>query len=341
MQFDSRNTTYTEFRFVAGQENELIVEKLLAHPELAHFFQSGDEKIFLSSERINDYRYINRYLSEVNRNMEKQDALVCFFETYNARKNRLKINKIPIVRNLFFFLDFIFNRIFPKIKGLNKIYFFFTKGKNRLLSKAEVLGRLVCSGFDIELIENHDGLCYLKARKNEFLELKKSSSYGLIFKMKRVGKNGKLFHVYKFRTMHPFSEYLHHYMLHKHGFARSGKIQDDFRLTPWGRWMRKYWIDELPQLYNLLKGDMKLVGVRPVSESYFELLDEDLKAKRIKFKPGCIPPYVSMNVNSSVNEVLEAEREYLERKEKNPYTTDLRFFFYALINILFKGKRSS
>ena len=125
------------------------------------------------------------------------------------------------------------------------------------------------------------------------------------------------------------------------GYAESGKPKNDFRLTPWGRFFRKYWIDELPQLINVIKGEMKLVGVRPISERYFQDIPEDLQQLRLKHKPGCVPPYVSLNRKSSVEEVLQAEREYLLIKEKNPYTTDIKFLCKAIFNIIIRRKRSA
>jgi hypothetical protein len=86
---------------------------------------------------------------------------------------------------------------------------------------------------------------------------------------------------------------------------------------------------------------MQLVGVRPVSEVYFKTLPLDLQIKRVKYKPGCIPPYVAMNRKSNLESVLSSEIVYLKMKEKNPCSTDLKLFFFALINIIFKGKRSS
>jgi lipopolysaccharide/colanic/teichoic acid biosynthesis glycosyltransferase len=92
---------------------------------------------------------------------------------------------------------------------------------------------------------------------------------------------------------------------------------------------------------NLLKGDLKLVGVRPISQRYLQDIPEDLRILRFAQKPGCIPPYVALNRNSDVLTVLNAEREYLFEKARDPYTTDLRYFCKAVFNIVLRSKRSA
>jgi lipopolysaccharide/colanic/teichoic acid biosynthesis glycosyltransferase len=129
-------------------------------------------------------------------------------------------------------------------------------------------------------------------------------------------------------------------MLSNHGFGSTGKIKDDFRMTKWAKIFRKYWLDELPQLLNLIKGDMKLVGLRPVSQSYFEILPSELQKIRKQFKPGCIPPYVSLDMKSTFEEVLKAEIKYMKSKKQKPFTTDFVYFFKAVFNVAFKNKRS-
>jgi lipopolysaccharide/colanic/teichoic acid biosynthesis glycosyltransferase len=141
--------------------------------------------------------------------------------------------------------------------------------------------------------------------------------------------------------MHPYAEYLHDYILKQNGYADTGKPASDFRLTFYGSFLRRYWLDELPQLINVLKGEMKLVGVRPVSTRYFQDIPEDLRALRLKHKPGCIPPYVALDRKGAKDDVIQAEREYLLMKEKSPYWTDTILFFKAIFNIIFKRKRSA
>ncbi|MCE9539205.1 MAG: sugar transferase [Bacteroidetes bacterium] len=291
--------------------------------------------------RTNDIRFVNKFFEAVNSKLDNGGIYIGCFETISSRMNRMPIGKIPIVGGIYFAFEFIFNRISPKIVGLKKIYFLLTRGRNRLLSKAEVLGRLVCCGFEIIDYENINGLTYFVAKKIKDPVFDMNPSYGALYKMPRIGKNGEIIGVYKMRTMHAYAEYLHGYILKINGYAESGKPANDFRLTPWGKFMRRYWIDELPQLINVLKGELKLVGVRPISQRYFQDIPKDLQELRLKHKPGCIPPYVALNRKGNVKSVLQAEREYLVEKTSHPYTTDTKYFFKALFNIIIKRKRSA
>jgi len=242
---------------------------------------------------------------------------------------------------LYFTLEFLLKRVFPKLDITKRHYFNITKGKGRLMSKAEGLGRLVSCGFKVMDYKNINGLTYFVVKKVNEPQYDKNPSYGPLYKMPRIGKNGKIIKVYKFRTMHPFSEYLQDYVLKANGYAESGKPAEDFRIPTWARFIRNYWFDELPQLINVLKGDMKLVGIRPVSERYFQDIPKEMQKLRLTQKPGCIPPYVALNRNGNVMSVLQSEKEYLEEKIKFPYTTDTKYFFKAIFNIIFRHKRSA
>jgi lipopolysaccharide/colanic/teichoic acid biosynthesis glycosyltransferase len=83
----------------------------------------------------------------------------------------------------------------------------------------------------------------------------------IFFYQWRVGERGKLFRIIKFRTMKVGAEQLHHQIMG--GQPGLHKLKDDPRITPLGRWMRRYSLDELPQLINVLRGEMSLVGPRP------------------------------------------------------------------------------
>ncbi|MEX1189798.1 MAG: sugar transferase [Bacteroidia bacterium] len=290
---------------------------------------------------VNDIRYINKYFQKVNQKLEQGDYFCGCLETFSAKQSKQNFGKVPILKKALSFFDFVVHRVFPKIKGIKYVYFSVTKGQSRLLSKAEVFGRLVCCGFEIVDYKDIDEIIYFVAKKASEPKEDIKPSYGPIFKMARIGKDGKVFFVYKFRTMHPYSEYLQDFVLQSNGYASSGKPAKDFRLTPWGKFLRRYWLDELPQLLNVMKGEMKLVGVRPVSSRYFQDIPTDLQKLRLTQKPGCIPPYLALGLKSNVHDVQRAEREYLEEKIKKPYSTDFRYFYKALYHIIIKKKRSA
>ncbi len=321
-----------------GKENTLVIST--TNEFNIRNYQADLESI-LNLSRVNNIRYINKFFEAVNEKLPTGGKFIVCFETITSRKSRHKIGKIFMIGYLWFSIEFVFLRVFPKVWGLKKLYFLVTKGRNRLLSKAEVLGRLVSCGFNIEDVQAFNGLSYAVCTKVKKPEYNMRPSYGPLFKMRRVGKGYKEIYVYKFRTMHPYAEYLQDYVLRQNGYSETGKIKNDFRLTPWGKVLRKYWIDELPQLINLFKGDLKLVGVRPVSFRYFQDIPTEMQELRLKFKPGCIPPYLALNRKSDVNSVLQAEKEYMLEKIAKPYTTDIRYFFMAVYNIVFRRKRSN
>ncbi|MBL6660279.1 MAG: sugar transferase [Crocinitomicaceae bacterium] len=236
-------------------------------------------------------------------------------------------------------MEFIVFRLLPRLIIFRKIYAYLSKETILILSKAEGLGRIVFGGFDIERVESSVSYSYVLASPSNKNYSSKKPSFGPIYGMPRIGKNGKIITVFKIRTMHPYSEFLHEYILKHNGYGEKGKPKNDFRVTSWGKVLRKYWIDETPQILNVLKGDLKLVGLRPVSEVYFNALHQEYKDMRINYKPGCIPPYVALNKKPSKKEVIEAEYEYIKMKKSNPYTTDFILFFRALRNIIFFNKR--
>ncbi|MBN2275843.1 MAG: sugar transferase [Bacteroidales bacterium] len=184
-----------------------------------------------------------------------------------------------------------------------------------------------------------DGLSYFVVMKTREPYKFPNPSFYPIIKLQRIGQNGKMIGIYKFRTMHPYSEYLQDYVIHMNGYNEKGKPAHDFRLTRWGQWMRRYGFDELPQLINVVKGEMKLVGLRPLSQVRYNEFPEDLQSERIKYKPGCFPPYIALNMpDDKMN--IEAERIYIRDLSLDPHYTDIRYLFKSVCNILFHRFRS-
>ena len=262
--------------------------------------------------RINDIRFINKFFEDINKKLSHGDTFICCVETFRARRERKKINKIPFLKYIYFGFEYVFMRIFPKVNFLKGFYFTITRGKNRLLSKAESLGRLVCCGFDILDYKKIDGIIYIILKKERNPSFDMNPSYGIIYKMPRVGKSKKIIYVYKLRTMHPYSEYLQNYITKLNGTSKGDKINDDFRVTPIGSFLRKVWIDELPMLINFIKGDLKLVGVRPLSVEKFKTYPSEIQDLRTKFKPGLVPPFYA-DMPKNFKELVESETNYLNQ----------------------------
>jgi len=208
------------------------------------------------------------------------------------------------------------------------------------LSRAETFGRLYSCGFEVvdERMVNNE--IFFVARKIKDPVFDNNPTYGPLIRLKRYGKGGKLFNVYKLRTMHAYSEYLQQYIYDRNALDEGGKFKDDFRITTEGRFFRKFWLDELPMFINVMKGQMKIVGVRPLSRHYFSLYSEELKEKRIKHKPGLVPPFYA-DMPKTLEEIMASEMRYLEAYEKHPFKTDFRYFFKAMHNIFIKRARSN
>jgi len=139
--------------------------------------------------------------------------------------------------------------------------------------------------------------------------------------------------------MHPYSEYIQDYVFKKNNLCSGGKLANDFRITTWGKIFRKFWIDELPMLFNLVKGEMKVVGVRPISNHYFSLYPEDMQYLRKTVKPGLIPPFYA-DLPSTLDEIIDSERKYINSYLKHPVWTDICYFSKATYNIICKRARS-
>jgi lipopolysaccharide/colanic/teichoic acid biosynthesis glycosyltransferase len=250
------------------------------------------------------------------------------------------MSKYPkYLREVIYALDFMIHRVLPKIPLLKRIYFTVYRGKGRVISEAEVLGRLYFCGFEVLASDTIKESFYFISRKVKHPSIDQNPSYGPFIKLRRIGYSGNVIYINKLRTMHPYSEYLQDYIYKQNRLQLNGKFRDDFRVTKWGKVFRKLWIDEIPQISNFLRGDISLVGVRALSEQYFNLYPGDLKNLRMKFKPGLVPPYYA-DMPNSFEEIVESEKQYLQAKQQKPFVTDVRYFFKAMYNIFFKKARS-
>lgn len=141
----------------------------------------------------------------------------------------------------------------------------------------------------------------------------------IIFRQQRPGLNGKPFYVYKFRTMGDQTD-------------KSGQLlEDEKRLTSFGKFLRKYSLDELVQLINVVKGDLSLVGPRPLLMEYLPLYTER-QNKRHHVKPG-ITGWAQVNGRNSISweEKFELDVWYVENQS---YILDLKILFLTIIKVI-------
>jgi len=116
--------------------------------------------------------------------------------------------------------------------------------------------------------------------------IKKQSPGPVFFSQVRVGKNGRQFKIYKFRSMYMDAEERKKELMEQNKMqGLMFKMDDDPRIFPIGKFMRKFSIDELPQFWNVLRGDMSLVGTRPPTLDEFEKYEAHHRA-RLGYKPG-------------------------------------------------------
>lgn len=163
-------------------------------------------------------------------------------------------------------------------------------------------------------------------------------SFGPLFLQKRIGKDGAEFTVIKLITMRPESDFSASELQRDYTLGKFGKIEDHPRVTPLGRILRKYWLDEIPQLINVLKGDMQLIGWRPLTGSDLATYSEDFQAAYRREKPGLISPLYAKDVVGR-EQVEEEGRTYFARLQENRLATKLSYLCQAIWGIVAHGRR--
>lgn len=148
------------------------------------------------------------------------------------------------------------------------------------------------------------------------LIIKATSKGPPIFQQQRAGKHGKPFTMYKFRSMSDDAEMRRAELL---PFNRMRgpvfKVDDDPRITPFGRWLRRTSIDEMPQLVNVLLGDMSLVGPRPLPLYEVEKFEDTAQRRRLSVKPGltCLWQIRGRNEVNDFRDWVRLDLEYIDR----------------------------
>lgn len=139
-----------------------------------------------------------------------------------------------------------------------------------------------------------------------------------IFKQQRPGKNEKIFTLYKFRTMTDKKD------------ENGNLLPDEQRLTKFGKILRSTSLDELPELFNILKGDMSIVGPRPLLVEYLELYNEEQK-HRHDVRPG-LTGFAQVNGRNSIS-WEEKFRDDIEYIENISFIIDIKIVFKTIIKV--------
>lgn len=141
----------------------------------------------------------------------------------------------------------------------------------------------------------------------------------VIFQQKRPGQNEKLFTLYKFRTMTDQKD------------TQGDLLPDEIRLTKFGKMLRSTSLDELPELWNILKGDMSIVGPRPLLVKYLSLYSEDQR-KRHQVRPG-LTGLAQVNGRNGIDweKKFQLDVEYIQHIT---FWSDIRIIFQTVGNVI-------
>jgi lipopolysaccharide/colanic/teichoic acid biosynthesis glycosyltransferase len=307
--------------------------------------------LLIGRTRINDVLRLNNFMKLCTEHISMGGYFVIRYMPLENVVNDLRKRYPGLLFWPVYVSHFIWYRAIPKIPWLEKLYFSplfrwldainlsLIKKRNRALAKAEVWGRLSFYGMNVQAESKGDGELYIIAQRVAMPVQNKTPSFYLIASLEKVGLDGKNIKTHKIRTMYPFSEFLQKRVFEDHGLAATGKFANDFRLTDYGRFLRKYWLDELPQIFDWLRGDVKLVGMRATSPHFLSLYPKELYDLYIQIKPGLIPPIFDEST-AGFDDIIRIELTYLQSYWTHPVRTDIRCLIGTFTDIVFRGVRS-
>lgn len=165
--------------------------------------------------------------------------------------------------------------------------------------------------------------------------IKIDSKGPVIFSHKRIGKNGKEFNMYKFRSMYENAEEMieNFNEEQKREWQENFKLENDPRITKVGKFLRKTSLDELPQIVNIIKGDLSIIGPRPVIDEELEKYGKN-KDKFLSITPG-LTGYWQANgrSNTTYEERMQMELYYIDNQS---LWLDIKIFFKTIVSVLKK-----
>jgi len=300
---------------------------------------------------LNNVKRLNQLFERSTRTIEEGGLLLVTYRSLESELEELRRNSNGVKFCLQYLLHFIVFRAIPKSRIFARLYFSpfmswldrtrreSTDRQKRSIARAEALGRFIYWGMSIIAEDQIDEKSCIIAAKISTQKTDRIPSYHAIVALEKVGLGGEVIKLHKIRSMYPFSEFLQKGLYDQHGLTNTGKFKNDFRLTDYGPFIRKYWIDEIPGIYDWLKGDVKLVGMRATSPHFLSLYPREVVKLYFKVKPGLIPPIFDEKT-TGFEQIVEIEKAYLQRYLENPVKTDFLYFFYTLRDIFIRKVRS-
>ena len=328
---DKHHDEFDESTFIVNTDDGNALDTLKGH----------HPRLIINKMGLTRIRHLNTFLNKANENLVDGGYVWCHSRTSGLKRQIFMRRHPGFIGKVQYAFHYLWHRVIARMKYTRWFYMWVTKGKNRSYSRVELLGRMYRAGFEVVDERFHEGEFFILGQKFRKPIWDDEPTYGPLVKLNRVGYKGKMIGVYKLRTMYPYSEYLQPYILEHEGLQKGGKFARDYRVNFWGHLLRKSWLDELPMFINIFKGQMKLVGVRPLSRQYFGLYTEEMQDLHTSVKPGLLPPfYYDEKTPETLEDVQASEKRYIEAYHKKPFATDWRYFWGTVGNILFKHKRS-
>ncbi len=335
------NTSIYNYFEIQNLTSIQIYNNLSVENQVSNEFLKFDKKnsSVICALMVNCLPNINDFLFKLRSLIDDNTQITIYYQDSHQRWKYLSKSYRGIKKPIAYIIDISKRKLknrYLKKGTLNQLLFY-----NMKTSRAEMLGRISYSGYRIleeEFSDDNNSITFLPLRGYRIPSINEAKS-SLLITLPRIGLNGKIIHVYKFRTMYPYSEYLQDYIYQVVELKPETGLINDFRLTPFGKFARKLWLDELPMIINFFKGELKIVGVRALSNSYLDLYPPELKQLRSKYKPGLIPSFYA-DLPYSLQEIIESEYRYLKSYALHPIKTDLLYFYKSLFNVYFRKARS-
>ena len=324
----------SSFKDIVGHKSK--VGKISSLSELVNL--PANTQVIILDMLMNDTPDINKTFATAYETLQPGGFAYLAYQDIPEFKRQFlesKLGWFRPIKNIIFYLYFI---MLPKIPYLNFWYGLTTFSDHKAISQTEIHGRLAYAGYDVEREIKLGDYSYMIVRKTKTLSENPSPSYYPLVMLNRVSMHGTIIKIHKIRAMYPYSEFLQKKISDESGVDQSGKFENDYRITKWGSYFRKYWIDEIPQFIDWTRGKIKLVGIRAMSQQYFDLYPQEYKELYFQVKPGIISPIFDEGTDG-FSDIVKIEKEYLVNYLNNPLRTDIKYFFNTLKQMI-SGARS-